>query len=113
VIATESPLSQQTCRDRLASSRRGLLACTEGALPSMLPVELRVEDGQLLVRTRKELEGHVVALTVGKTAFRFCRGWNVVARGQLGPPDERGFLPLEIATLDGTTHVRPSPRRRP
>lgn len=108
-----SPLSTDTCRDRLASSRRGHLACTEGGLPCVRPVELRVESGELLVLDLgHQFEGQVVALSIGKHAFRYSRGWNVIARGRLGTARPDGALPLEIADLDGVTSMRPTSQRR-
>ena len=113
-----APLGQATCRDRLASSRRGFLACARGALPAVLPVDLRTQDGQLLVAVhavdgQAQLVGQVVALTVGKNAFRYCRGWSVTAHGRLGEVLADGSLPLEIAQLDGVTVVHPKQRSYP
>jgi nitroimidazol reductase NimA-like FMN-containing flavoprotein (pyridoxamine 5'-phosphate oxidase superfamily) len=113
-----SLLSPDTCRDRLSNSRRGFLACTEGGLPNVVPVELRARDGQLLVsantlRLREQLVGQVVAVSIGKHAFRYCRGWTVIARGRLGLLRDDGAIPLEIAQLDGVTYIRPAQRRTP
>lgn len=106
-------LSQNTCRDRLSSSHRGFLACTESGLPAVLPVALEVDRGQLLVVSAgRDLGGQVVALSVGRHGFRYCRGWTVIARGRLGPEVD-GAYALEIATLDGTTFINPRPRRTP
>lgn len=113
-----APLSSETCRTRLSNSRRGFLACSQAALPTVLPVELRTADGQLLVTVhtaalRDQLVGQVVALSVGKHAFRYCRGWTVIARGVLSDPKQDGALPLEIAELDGATYSRPPTRSHP
>jgi hypothetical protein len=111
-----TPLSPGTCRDRLTLSRRGFLACTQDAAPTVLPVELRSFDGQLLVTVRSSadqshLVGQVVAVSVGKHAFRYCKGWTVVARGRLGRLQTDGSYPLEIDQLDGATYPRKTQRR--
>ena len=111
-----TPLSPGTCRDRLALSRNGFLACSQAAAPTVLPVELRSVDGQLLVSVRSSAEraqlvGQIVALSVGKHAFRYCKGWTVVARGRLGRLQGDGSLPLEIDQLDGATYPRQTQRR--
>lgn len=113
-----APLSQGTCRTRLASSRRGFLACSQSAMPNVVPVELRAVDGQLLVSVpasvvRERLVGQVVALSIGKHAFRFCKGWSVTAHGRLGEPVRGGALPLEIAQLEGATYSRALPNSAP
>jgi hypothetical protein len=119
VIATErAPLGQNACRDRLAGSRRGHLACTYGGLPAVLAVDLRTEDGRLLLSglahpVRDNLVGQVVALSVGKNAFRYCRGWSVTAHGRVGAVLPDGSLPLELASLDGVTVVHPKQRSYP
>jgi hypothetical protein len=114
----QAPLSQNACRDRLGGSRRGFLACTSGALPSVLPVAVRTEQGQLLIlvgspELREQLTDQVVALTVGRTAFRYCRGWSVTARGRLGELRPDGAVPLEIGQLEGATAVHPQQRTYP
>lgn len=117
MVDTErAALPQSICRDRLASRHRGFLAFTRAALPTVTPVDLRTHDGQLLVAVHAAadpdaLVGQIVALTVGKGAFRYRRGWTVTARGQLGAVRADGFLPLEIAELDGATLVRALQRR--
>jgi hypothetical protein len=113
-----APLGQSACRDRLAGSRRGFLACTSGALPTVLAVGLVARDGQLLVSVagegvRGQLPGQVVALTVGRSAFRYCRGWSVTAHGRLGEPRPDGAMPLEIAQLEGASVVHPKQRSYP
>ncbi|MCU1602023.1 MAG: hypothetical protein JWO22_2732 [Frankiales bacterium] len=114
----QAPLSQNACRDRLVGSRRGFLACSRGALPTVLPVTVRTEQGQLFVlaglpELPEQLGGQVVALTVGRSAFRFRRGWTVTARGRLGEPRPDGSVPLEIAQLEGVTAVHPQQRTYP
>jgi hypothetical protein len=118
VIETATPLSPGTCRDRLALSRNGFLACSQDALPTVLPVVLRSTDGQLLVTVRSSadrthLAGQVVALSVGKHAFRYCKGWTVVARGRLGRLLDDGSFALEIDQMDGATYPRQKQRRAP
>ena len=116
VILTKSPadgvLSQEACRDRLSRSRRGFLACTQRALPSVVPAELEVRQGRLLVSVRdvvlrRQLPGQVVALSVGRRSSRLRGGWTVIARGRLGPaePPAGSSLQLEVAQLEGITYV--------
>lgn len=111
-----SSMTPAACRSRLSSSRRGFLACTRGALPTVLPVELQLRDGELLVclRERTLLElvgGQVVALSVGRRAVRFRRGWTVTALGRLALANNNRSLradglPLEIAQVEGVTFQR-------
>lgn len=114
VSSAGTPLSQETCRDRLSHSRRGFLACTEHALPTVVPAEVRLRQGQLLVTVhdaglRDRLVGQVVALGIGRHALRFRRGWHIVARGQLGTADHEDeiALLLEPYQLEGVTFTRP------
>ena len=104
-------LSQDTCRDRLSRSRHGFLACTERALPTVLPAEMRLRHGRLLVTVsdparRDQLLGQVVALGVGRRALWFRRGWRVVARGQIAPSDDDLALSLEGYQLAGASYGR-------
>jgi hypothetical protein len=113
-----TPLSPGTCRDRLSLSCRGFLACSQDAAPTVLPVHLSTTNGQLLVTVRssadrRRLAGQVVALSVGKHPFRYCKGWTVVARGRLGRLRDDGSYPLEIDQMDGATYPRQKQRRAP
>lgn len=105
---SDTTLSQDACRDRLSHSRRGLLACTQRALPSVVPVGVRLHQGRLLVSVhddavRDQLVGQVVALSVGRHPSGLRRGWRVVVRGQLGPADDEQdrTLALEPFQLEG------------
>jgi hypothetical protein len=115
IDTVQAPLGQRTCRDRLASSRRGFLACTRSGLPTVLPVALRAQDGQLMLAATgdgltEQLLGQVVALTIGRSAFRYRRGWSVTAHGRMGRVQSEGWIPLEIAQLEGVTVVHPKQR---
>jgi hypothetical protein len=115
-VTETTALSPGTCRDRLTLSRNGFLACSQDAAPTVLPVELRSTDGRLLVTVRASadathLPGQVVALSVGKHAFRYCKGWTVVVRGRLGRAQGDGSFPLEIDQMDGATYPRTTHRR--
>ncbi len=112
-MGTETALSQDTCRTRLAKSRTGVLACTERALPTVVPVDVHLAEGRIFVtvhsaRLADQLVGQIVALSVGRNAFRFSRGWRVIARGLLAQPDPNDpSLLLEPYQLEGVTFVRP------
>jgi hypothetical protein len=104
-------LSRDTCRDRLASNRRGYLACTTGGLPAVVPVRLINRQGELLLRCVSlahgdRLAGQVVALSIGRNVLPSYRGWTVTAHGRLGPLRPDGLLPLDIAHLEGVSHLR-------
>lgn len=108
-------LSQQSCRDRMSRSRRGFLACSERALPTVAPVHLRLRAGRLLVTVhdpafRDQLVGQVVALGIGRHDLWFRRGWRVVARGNVVPADAEDendvALALEPYELEGFTFAR-------
>ena len=109
-------LAQDACRERLLHTRRGFLACTSRALPTVVPASLSVREGRLLVTVRDpvladQLVGQVVALGIGRRSLLFRRGWRVMARGQLGPrtAGADGALPLEPYQIEGVTEGR-SPR---
>ena len=106
-------LSQDTCRDKLLHCRRGFLACSARALPTLLPADLRMRQGRLLVTVHDpvladQLVGQVVAVGLGRRPLLFLPGWRVVARGKLGPPDgdDNLALPLEPYQLEGATYGR-------
>lgn len=83
-----------------------------------MPVDLQLEDGQLVVSVHdpslsQQLMGQVVALSVGRQALWFRRGWTVTALGRLGSaetegPDDGRCLPFEVAQLEGLTFVKHS-----
>ena len=107
-------LAPDACRERLLHTRRGFLACTSRALPTVVPASLSVREGTLLVTVRdpvlaEQLVGQVVALGIGRRSVLFRRGWRVMARGQLGPraASDDGALPLEPYQIEGVTEGRP------
>lgn len=109
-------LAQEACRERLLHTRRGFLACTSRALPTVVPASLSVREGTVLVTVQdpvlaEQLVGQVVALGIGRRPLLFRRGWRVMARGQLGPraATDDGALPLEPYQIEGVTEGR-SPR---
>ena len=80
----------------------------------VVPAEVRVREGQLLVTVRDplladQLVGQVVALGIGRRSLPFRRGWRVMARGQLGPRASTGDLALPLAPyqIEGVTEGRP------
>jgi len=107
------------CRDLLTASGHGILACTQAALPLVVPAEIECTDGQLYVLVhdrvlRGQLVGQVVALTVGRHCDGSARGWTVVARGRVGVASAEHplALPLEVRELQGSTFGSLSGRAR-
>jgi hypothetical protein len=100
-------LDAQTCLELLDRSGSASLACTTRALPSVLPVTVRVTSSQIrLVVDRAvdpdRLRGQIVAVGAGFPATPRAAGWWVVVRGEIRR--ERGStreLVLEPSEIEG------------
>jgi nitroimidazol reductase NimA-like FMN-containing flavoprotein (pyridoxamine 5'-phosphate oxidase superfamily) len=80
-------LSRQECWDLLESTTFGRVAVTVGTTPDIFPVNYRVHDGEILVRTEA---GTKLAASTLMSAVAFeidahdnvtHTGWSVVAKG--------------------------------
>lgn len=100
-------LDAATCLHRLARSRAAYVACTTRAMPSVLPVRLRVREGTLLLgpvdpELAEQLDGQVVAVGAGRPPGVLRSGWQVVVRGSLSLAGEGSrMLVLDPRELEG------------
>ena len=104
---TTDALPVATCLARLARSRAGYLSCSARALPTVVPVVVRVESAQLLLQLpdaelAQQALGQVVALGVGRPRRAWRRGWSVVARGPLTEvPGDPRVLVMDPQVIEG------------
>lgn len=107
VTPRAAALDAATCLNKLARSRAAFVACTRRAMPTVLPVRLRVRQGMLLVgpvdaELADQLDGQVVAVGAGRPAGLLRSGWQVVVRGSLTLAEEgHGMLVLDPQELEG------------
>jgi len=100
-------LDAATCLSKLARSRAAFVACTRRAMPTVLPVRLRVREGMLLLgpvdaELADQLDGQVVAVGAGRPPGLLRSGWQVVVRGSLSLAEEGpGMLVLDPQELEG------------
>ena len=101
----ELVLDTQTCLELVDRSGAATLACTAKAMPSVVPVSVRVtrsaiEVGTSPVGDASRLAGQIVALGTGVAATPRSPGWWVVVRGELvendGRPGSFRLLPFEV-----------------
>ena len=86
--AVALPLSREACLALLSQAQSGSLACTANALPTVVPVSVRVSGCELRVALPPEVEasrltGQIVALGASVPATPGSTGWWVVVRGEL------------------------------
>ena len=80
-------LERDECLRLLVSAKLGRLGVTDGALPTILPVNFRVRDGQIVFRTgigtklAAATENAVVAFEVDDMDPMDHHGWSVVVTG--------------------------------
>jgi hypothetical protein len=101
-------LDAAACLHKLARARAVFVACTTRAMPTVLPVHLRLDQGTLLLGPvaldlADQLDGQVVAVGAGRPAGLLRSGWHVVVRGALTPAEGRpGTLVLDPQELEGS-----------
>ena len=94
-------LDQATCYQLLGSARTGRLALNDPRGPHVVPVNHRVVDGQILIRSgegRKQEAadpGHAASFQVDGVDAERGRGWSVLARGILEIADDIELDPDE------------------
>jgi nitroimidazol reductase NimA-like FMN-containing flavoprotein (pyridoxamine 5'-phosphate oxidase superfamily) len=110
-------LSQDACRQRLASGYTGRLGLVVDAAPVILPVNYRYVDGAVFVRTAPgtkldaALRGDVMCLEIDEIDDEFHHGWSVLATGPARVLDADALeavdrLPLRPwASPSARTHV--------
>ena len=110
-------LTRGDCLTRLAASSFGRLAITDGALPTIFPVNYLVDGECILVRTGKgtkleaALRDSVVAFEIDHVDPFEHGGWSVSVTGRASEiRDERELariatLPLPHWAPDGANHV--------
>lgn len=105
--ATASPLDREDCLALLAQVDSASLACTVRALPTVIPVTLRVVGPTLRVALppgadATRLEGQIVALGAAVSATASSAGWWVIVRGEMrGPVGAGRVLELEAFDVEG------------
>lgn len=107
-MARAAALDAASCLNKLARARAVFVACTTRAMPTVLPVRLRVRQGRLLLGPvepdlARQLDGQVVAVGAGRPPGGMRGGWQVVVRGSLSPAEGRpGMLVLDPQELEGS-----------
>jgi hypothetical protein len=101
----ELVLDQRTCLELVDRCGAGTLACTVRAMPSVVPVNVRVTSSEIQVAVDRlqhveRLVGQIVALGAGVAATPRSQGWWVVVRGELcervGHPRWLLLRPFEV-----------------
>jgi hypothetical protein len=105
--ANAAVLPAEACLGRLGRARSGVLTYSDRALPTVVPVTMRVVAGQVLLglpdtRLTELLGGQLVALGIGRPRGRVLGAWRVVARGVLADvPGDQLSLVLDPQQLEG------------
>lgn len=105
--AVAAPLDREDCLALLAQCESASLACTVRALPTVVPVTVRVVGHALRVALpsgadASRLEGQIVALGAAVPATADSAGWWVIVRGELrGPVGTGRVLDLEALDVEG------------
>lgn len=100
-------LDRDDCLRLLASSSLGRVGVTSGALPTVLPVNFRLRDDEVLIRTSTgskldaAIRGAVVAFEVDDFDPLEHSGWSVVVTGVA-----RELTDDEVASLGGVPLIR-------
>ncbi len=102
-------LTAAECRALLATSDVGRLALSAGALPVVLPVQYRVDDGRLLMRTPghhelgDDLDGQIVGFEADSLDASHGASWCVLVTGPVRAlPAFTGRLPLHPWFAEGS-----------
>jgi nitroimidazol reductase NimA-like FMN-containing flavoprotein (pyridoxamine 5'-phosphate oxidase superfamily) len=111
-------LTEEDCRDLLASGVIGRVGISVGALPAILPVNYSVVDGDILFRTgegqklRAALDHTVVAFQVDHADPLSHEGWSVLVVGVAEeifdvPGGLRAPVPWARGERDHLVRIRP------
>lgn len=115
--ALASPLDREDCIALLTQCEGASLACTVRALPTVVPVTVRVVGSALRVALPQgadasRLVGQIVALGAAVPATARSDGWWVLVRGELRGPVSAGRV-LDLETFDVEGRALPAaPRGR-
>jgi hypothetical protein len=117
VHVDSSPLDPGDCLSLLEQCESASLACTVRAMPTVVPVTVRVVQDTLRVALptaadAARLVGQIVALGAAVPATPRSEGWWVIVRGELvrAPGDGR-VLALNALEVEGRA-LAPAPRGR-
>jgi hypothetical protein len=111
--ANAAVLPVEACMARLGRARAGVLTYSDRALPTLVPVTMRVVGGQVVLhlpdsRLAELLAGQLVALGIGRPRRLVLGAWRVVARGVLlDVPGDQLSLVLDPQQLEGTVWRSP------
>jgi hypothetical protein len=102
----ELVLDRPACLELLDRCGAASLACTANALPSVLPVTVRVTSSAILIGAdaradTHRLTGQIVAIGAGVAATPRSGGWWVVVRGELREDGAAGTFVLEPYEIEG------------
>lgn len=115
--AAASPLDREDCLALLAHCESASLACTVRALPTVVPVTVRVVNHALRVALppgadASRLGGQIVALGAAVPATAHSAGWWVIVRGELrGSAGSGRVVDLEAFDVEGRS-LPAAPRGR-
>lgn len=105
--AESCPLDPQDCLSLLERCESASLACTIRALPTVVPVTVRVVQGSVrvalpTVADASRLVGQIVALGAAVPSTPRSEGWWVIVRGELVPlPGGGRVLALAAFEVEG------------
>jgi hypothetical protein len=110
-------LDPQDCLALLARCESASLACTVRALPTVVPVTVRVLQGTLrvalpTVADAARLVGQIVALGAAVPSTPRAEGWWVLVRGELVPLAAGGRVLARDARVVEGRALAPGPRGR-
>ena len=117
VYAASCPLDPQDCLALLERCESASLACTVRALPTVVPVTVRVVHDSVRVALptaadAARLVGQIVALGAAVPSTPRSEGWWVIVRGELVPlPGGGRVLSLAALEVEGRA-LAASPRGR-
>ena len=105
-------LDRDQCLNLLATATIGRVGLTSGALPTILPVNFRLDDDRILIRSGEgakmdaALQDTVVAFEVDDFDPMNHSGWSVVVTGVARAITDED----ELQSLDGVPIARWAPR---